>query len=196
MAPNNKCAGVFQPPSWKRVARIPDALPSCLAFIIAWKFWQWEPVWAALVVVPFLALDLFFFGANILRVTEGGWVPLVVASCVGIVIMAWLKGRAVTRERVRTQNREGGALAGEVADPELQARQAVEELGAFELLSQLAARGGFLQLAGLWPEVMALELEAAFVEPTRFVAHGLEIDGALAGHGERGLGQEECLESD
>lgn len=80
---------------------------TCLAFIIAWRFWKWEPVWAALLVAPFLALDLFFFGANILRVSEGGWVPLLVAGIVGLIILAWLKGRKAALERTSEQ---GAAL--------------------------------------------------------------------------------------
>jgi len=72
---------------------------TCLAFIIAWRRWNWEPVWAALLIAPFLALDLFFFGANILRVTEGGWVPLAVAAGMGLVIFTWLKGRNAAQAR-------------------------------------------------------------------------------------------------
>ena len=67
---------------------------TCLAFIIAWRYWRWEPVWTALLILPFLALDVFFFGANILRVMEGGWVPLLVAVAIGLIIMTWLKGRS------------------------------------------------------------------------------------------------------
>ena len=80
---------------------------TCLAFIIAWRFWKWEPVWAALLIAPFLALDLFFFGANILRVSEGGWVPLLVAGIVGLIILAWLKGRRAALARTSEQ---GAAL--------------------------------------------------------------------------------------
>ena len=80
---------------------------TCLAFIIAWKFWKWEPVWTALLIAPFLALDLFFFGANILRVSEGGWVPLLVAGMVGLIILTWLKGRKAALERTSEQ---GAAL--------------------------------------------------------------------------------------
>lgn len=80
---------------------------TCLAFIIAWRFWKWEPVWTALLVAPFLALDLFFFGANILRVSEGGWVPLLVAGLVGLIILVWLKGRKAAMERTSEQ---GAAL--------------------------------------------------------------------------------------
>lgn len=72
---------------------------TCLAFIIAWRFWRWEPVWTALLIAPFLALDLFFFGANILRVSEGGWVPLLVACMVGVIILTWLKGRETALKR-------------------------------------------------------------------------------------------------
>ncbi|MDP3907310.1 potassium transporter Kup [Novosphingobium sp.] len=88
---------------------------TCLAFIIAWKFWRWEPVWTALLVAPFLALDLFFFGANILRVSEGGWVPLVVASAVGIVIFTWLKGRKAAAERTMEQGVPLADMAGALA---------------------------------------------------------------------------------
>ncbi len=67
---------------------------TCLAFIVLWKLWKWKPVLAGLFIAPFLLLDLFFFGANILRVIEGGWVPLVIAAMIGLVIHIWLKGRA------------------------------------------------------------------------------------------------------
>jgi KUP system potassium uptake protein len=46
-------------------------------------------------IVPFLALDLVFFGANILRVVEGGWVPLVVAAAIGLMIATWVRGKRI-----------------------------------------------------------------------------------------------------
>jgi len=76
---------------------------TCLAFIIAWKYWKWSPLWSALLIAPFLALDLFFFGANILRVAEGGWVPLMVAGMMGVIITTWLQGRRVSRQRMTEQ---------------------------------------------------------------------------------------------
>ncbi|MBI1181964.1 MAG: potassium transporter Kup [Alphaproteobacteria bacterium] len=74
---------------------------TCLAFVIVWRAWGW-PVWgSALFIAPFLVLDLVFFGANFLRVSEGGWVPLLVAAVVGLVILTWMRGR-------RTVLRRGG----------------------------------------------------------------------------------------
>lgn len=76
---------------------------TCLAFVIAWKYWRWDPIWSALLVAPFLALDLFFFGANLLRISEGGWVPLAVAAMVGLIIFTWLKGRRTALDRANQQ---------------------------------------------------------------------------------------------
>lgn len=77
-----------------------------LAFVVVWKFWKW-PVWKTLlVIVPLLALDLFFFGANILRVLEGGWVPLAIGLLIAGLIGIWVRGKAflaaqASRETVR-----------------------------------------------------------------------------------------------
>lgn len=67
---------------------------TCLAFIVVWKLWKWKLPFAAAFILPFLALDCFFFGANILRVVEGGWVPLVIAAIIGLFIFIWVRGRA------------------------------------------------------------------------------------------------------
>jgi KUP system potassium uptake protein len=69
-------------------------MTTCLAFIVIWKLWKWRPALAALFIAPFLLLDLVFFGANFLRVVEGGWVPLLIAAIIGLMIHIWLKGRA------------------------------------------------------------------------------------------------------
>ena len=76
---------------------------TCLAFVIAWRGWKWEPFWTAVLFAPFLTIDLIFFGANALRVVEGGWVPLLVASAIAAVIAVWLMGRRVTVQRVEQQ---------------------------------------------------------------------------------------------
>jgi len=104
---------------------------TCLAFIIAWQLWRWEPSWAALLIAPFLALDLFFFGANILRVSEGGWVPLLIAALMGLVILTWTRGRRATREQLREQ---GVAMADLV--PALEAHPPVTVEGTAVFLTE------------------------------------------------------------
>ena len=47
-----------------------------LGFIVIWKLWKW-PAWkAALLMVPFIIVDATFFSANLLKLLEGAWVPL------------------------------------------------------------------------------------------------------------------------
>lgn len=104
---------------------------TCLAFIIAWRKWGWNPVGAACVIAPFLAVDVFFFGANFLRVTEGGWVPLLVAGIVGVIIVTWRRGRKATRERTAEQ----GVAMAELATA-LQTRPPVVVEGVAVFLTQ------------------------------------------------------------
>ena len=71
---------------------------TCLAYIVVRHRWNWGRPLAIAVIGPFLALDLIFFGANILRVVEGGWVPLAVAAWIGLIIYTWNRGRGIVRE--------------------------------------------------------------------------------------------------
>ena len=49
---------------------------TALAFFVVWKLWHW-PLWAALALVcAFLSIDVGFFIANLYKVLDGGWVPL------------------------------------------------------------------------------------------------------------------------
>lgn len=84
-----------------------------------------------MLITPFLALDVFFFGANILRVSEGGWVPLLVAGLIGLIILTWLKGRKAALARTSEQ---GAALADMIAA--LAARPPVRIEGTAVFLTQ------------------------------------------------------------
>lgn len=61
--------------------------------------WSW-PIVVSLTSV-FLVIDLAFFGANIIKVPEGGWFPLVVAGLLILVMTTWKKGREVLKKRIR-----------------------------------------------------------------------------------------------
>lgn len=65
---------------------------TALAFIVVWKFWRW-PVWAtALFVGCFLAVDLSFLAANLVKVFEGGWVPLLLGGFSMVTMWTWVRG--------------------------------------------------------------------------------------------------------
>jgi KUP system potassium uptake protein len=66
-----------------------------LAYIVVRHRWNWSRPLALAAILPFLTLDLIFFGANILRVIEGGWVPLVIAAAIGLIIFTWVRGKKI-----------------------------------------------------------------------------------------------------
>ncbi len=66
---------------------------SCLAFVVVRRRWGWGLPLSLAVIVPLLAIDLMFFGANVLRVVEGGWVPLSIGAALLVVIWTWRRGR-------------------------------------------------------------------------------------------------------
>ena len=75
-----------------------------LGYIVVRHVWHWRRSLALAAILPFLALDLVFFGANILRVIEGGWVPLVIAALIGLLIATWVRGRDIVRAFEKQQS--------------------------------------------------------------------------------------------
>ena len=75
-----------------------------LALVVVHRHWNW-PLWAALaLIVPFLAIDLIFLGANLMKVLEGGYVPLLIAALVITVMWTWVRGTAVlARKDLQTE---------------------------------------------------------------------------------------------
>lgn len=74
---------------------------TALAFVVVWKCWHW-PIWLAVPFVSaFLAIDLAFLAANLMKVVEGGWVPLLLALCSMIVMWTWVRGTNLLTEKFR-----------------------------------------------------------------------------------------------
>ncbi len=70
-------------------------ITAILATIVVWRHWRW-PLWAAvLLIVPFLVIDLVFLGANLMKILEGGYVPLLIAALVCLVMWTWMRGTTV-----------------------------------------------------------------------------------------------------
>ena len=83
---------------------------TCLAFVVVHKLWKWSLLKSLLVIVPFLAIDIIFFGANILRVVDGGWVPLAVGALICLVIWIWVRGKRL----IDTKENEGAMTLAEL----------------------------------------------------------------------------------
>lgn len=76
-------------------------ITSVMAFFVMWKCWQWSPVIAVLVIAPFLVVDMVFLMANLLKVFEGGWIPLAIGFALVTVMITWRRGTQVLYEKTR-----------------------------------------------------------------------------------------------
>ena len=74
---------------------------SLLAFIVIWKVWRWSALAAAALIGPFLLIDLTFLSANMLKVFEGGWMPLALGAMVMLVMYTWRRGTQILSEKTR-----------------------------------------------------------------------------------------------
>ena len=72
-----------------------------MAFVVVWKVWNWSPFAAAALIAPFLFLDLTFLAANLLKVFEGGWVPLALGTWVMLLMYTWRRGSRLLFEKSR-----------------------------------------------------------------------------------------------
>ena len=72
-----------------------------LGFIVIWKLWNW-PAWkAALLMVPLVVVDATFLSANLLKLLEGAWVPLLFGVAMVMLILTWRRGTRILGNKTR-----------------------------------------------------------------------------------------------
>ncbi len=75
-------------------------ITTLLAYIVARRLWHWSITAAVAVTVLFLIPDMAFFGANIIKIEQGGWLPLAVAVALFAMMTTWKSGRQLLRDRM------------------------------------------------------------------------------------------------
>ena len=76
-------------------------ITTLLAYVALRKRWRWPLGAAAVVAVLFLSIDLAYFGANLMKIGEGGWFPLIVAAVIYLLMSTWTEGRRVVALQIR-----------------------------------------------------------------------------------------------
>jgi KUP system potassium uptake protein len=72
-----------------------------MGFVVIWKLWNWRAATAAALIVPFVVVDMTFFSANLLKLLEGAWVPLLFGLAMAIMIWTWRRGFAILIVKTR-----------------------------------------------------------------------------------------------
>jgi KUP system potassium uptake protein len=74
---------------------------TCLAFIVLWKLWKLPPALAALLCTPFVFIESVFLASNLTKVWSGGFVPLVLAAGLVLLMWTWVRGTRILADTVR-----------------------------------------------------------------------------------------------
>ena len=72
-----------------------------LGFVVVWKLWRWQWWSAALLVVPLVIVDGMFLSANLFKLLEGAWVPLLFGSTIVLMILSWRRGSRILTQKTR-----------------------------------------------------------------------------------------------
>ena len=70
-----------------------------LAFFVVRSRWKWPLLTSLVVTGFFLTIDLAFLLANLVKVLDGGWVPLVLAGCSMLVMWTWVRGTKLLSQK-------------------------------------------------------------------------------------------------
>ena len=75
-------------------------ITTMLAFVVAIQRWNWKRRYVVPAAIFFFVIDVSFFGANIIKVPDGGWFPLVIAGLVYTLMSTWKQGRRILADRL------------------------------------------------------------------------------------------------
>jgi KUP system potassium uptake protein len=83
-------------------------LTTVLLFVAMIRVWRWSILLSIAVAGTFLIVDLAFFGANLFKIADGGWLPLSFGFAVLLVMLTWRSGMDAVRSSIasRSQNPE------------------------------------------------------------------------------------------
>jgi KUP system potassium uptake protein len=77
---------------------------TALLAIVARRLWGWSIALTTVVIGFFLAIDLAFFAANVVKIPDGGWFPLLVGAITFTLMSTWRRGRQIILERTSEDN--------------------------------------------------------------------------------------------
>ncbi|MEO7677423.1 MAG: potassium transporter Kup, partial [Verrucomicrobiota bacterium] len=105
-------------------------ITTVLFYFAARHLWKWSTWKASLTCLPFLMIELAFFGANAVKILHGGWFPMAVGVVIFTLLTTWKSGRRILAERL-----EGSALPLTVLLQDIAANPPVRVKGTAIFLS-------------------------------------------------------------
>jgi len=75
-------------------------IDTCLLSVLLFTLWKWKPWVAIPLLALFFVIDIAYFAANLMKVPDGGWFPLLIGLFVFTLLTTWAKGRRLMIQRL------------------------------------------------------------------------------------------------
>ena len=81
-------------------------ITTLLAAVVFREIWRWGKLKTYSLIALFLTIDLAFFSANVLKIPDGGWVPLLIGFVIFVLMLTWKNGRHLLYQRLKSDAME------------------------------------------------------------------------------------------
>ncbi|MGV3582593.1 MAG: potassium transporter Kup [Methylophilus sp.] len=79
-------------------------ITTLLAAVVFHEIWGWSKFKTGALVTLFIVVDLAFFSANVLKIPDGGWVPLLIGIVIFTLMLTWKTGRYILYTRLKSES--------------------------------------------------------------------------------------------
>jgi KUP system potassium uptake protein len=76
-------------------------IDTCLLAVLLFALWRWPVYYALPLLAVFFLVDGAYFAANLTKVPDGGWFPLMIGVVIFVLLTTWAKGRKLMIDRLR-----------------------------------------------------------------------------------------------
>lgn len=76
-------------------------ITTILFTVVTWRIWNWNPLASLAVGGSFLLIEFGFLAANLVKIQNGGWFPLLIAALVFVLMRTWKRGRSALFARIQ-----------------------------------------------------------------------------------------------
>ena len=90
-------------------------ITTVLFAVVARERWNWSRAKVLLFALPFLIIDLAFFGANVIKIGDGGWFPILVGLVIFTLMTTWFTGRRILSKRLSESAIDAEAFVAQLA---------------------------------------------------------------------------------
>ncbi len=79
-------------------------ITTILAVFVIHRIWKWNPILSGMIGLVFLTFDIAFLSANIMKIPDGGWLPITLGGTVFLLLTTWKEGRRLIQDALSEES--------------------------------------------------------------------------------------------